>query len=297
TPCIILYKPIALVGLILPSLGLADTFDACSTSKITTCNCLTTPVKRFRSRDFTFPEPLFPCTANSCSGDTPPCCVEKGPGPFGDDQLDVIDGVVYMIEECPASGPYFGKKFDDDPITLNTKLRKWPFNSYCILSPTECWVPFDAIIATFKNLSVSLLCNTTVYVAVGISVSSKRCASGFMYFILDLKCPEICLRKCCCPALPPPPPETKSCSIGTAFGYGDGFKNLNRDPYFTPSEATLTAGISGLLIIGAGQNDISKGTKAGTWSASLTCLLYYFILHAKVNEVFPKIATCPKEAT
>ncbi|EXK26406.1 hypothetical protein FOXG_22232 [Fusarium oxysporum f. sp. lycopersici 4287] len=37
----------------------------------------------------------------------------RGEGPwtsFGDDQLDVIDGVVYMIEECPASGPYFGKK-------------------------------------------------------------------------------------------------------------------------------------------------------------------------------------------
>jgi hypothetical protein len=426
-----LYKPFALVGLLLPSLGLADTFDACSTSEITTCNCPTTPVKRFQSRDFTFPEHLFPRTANSCSGDTPPCCVEKGPGPvqvspstsktnlqcgskFGDDQLDATDGVAYTIEDCPASGPYSGEKclhiaittvaaatisdihlqVDDDPITLNTKLGKWPFNSYCTLSPTECWVPFDAIIATFENPSVSSLCDTAVYVAVGISVSSKRCASGatcfnqgtaigsgnwFMYFTLDLECPEICLRKCCCPALPPPPPETKSCSIGTAFGYGDGFKNLNGDPvgpalggsgcnrwgwYFTPSKATLTAGISGSLIVGAGQNDISKGTKAGTWSASLSgsqvnvqynlydddtnghfdlaevhvfascsaptkcapgdytyvfpsgtltgssdatysttiqvdgiCSSYYLILHAKVNEVFPKSATCPEEAT
>ncbi|KAJ0133293.1 hypothetical protein HZ326_23634 [Fusarium oxysporum f. sp. albedinis] len=426
-----LYKPFALVGLLLPSLGLADTFDACSTSEITTCNCPTTPVKRFQSRDFTFPEHLFPRTANSCSGDTPPCCVEKGPGPvqvspstsktnlqcgskFGDDQLDVTDGVAYTIEDCPASGPYSGKKclhiaittvaaatisdihlqVDDDPITLNTKLGKWPFNSYCTLGPTECWVPFDAIIATFENPSVSSLCDTAVYVAVGISVSSKRCASGatffnqgtaigsgnwFMYFTLDLECPEICLRKCCCPALPPPSPETKSCSIGTAFGYGDGFKNLNGDPvgpalggsgcnrwgwYFTPSKATLTAGISGSLIVGAGQNDIFKGTKAGTWSASLsgsqvnvqynlydddtnghfdlaevhvyascsaptkcapgdytyvfpsgtltgssdttystsiqvdgTCSSYYLILHAKVNEVFSKSATCPEEAT
>ncbi|KAL5611049.1 hypothetical protein FOBRF1_007166 [Fusarium oxysporum] len=360
---------------------------------ITTCNCPITPVKRFQSRDFTFPEHLFPRTANSCSGDTPPCCVEKGPGPvqvspstsktnlqcgskFGDDQLDVTDGVAYTIEDCPASGPYPGKKFDDDPITLNTKLGKWPFNSYCTLSPTECWVPVDAIIATFENPSVSSLCDTAVYVAVGISVSSKRCASGatcfnqgtaigsgnwFMHFTLDLKCPEICLRKCCCPALPPPPPETKSYPVCPALG-GSGCNRWGW--YFTPSKATLTAGISGSLIVGAGQNDISKDTKAGAWSTSLsgsqvnvqynlydddtnghfdlaevhvyaswsaptkcapgdytyvfpsgtltgssdttystsiqvdgTCSSYYLTLHAKVNEVFPKSATCPEEAT
>ncbi|KAF5699936.1 hypothetical protein FMUND_14546 [Fusarium mundagurra] len=166
--------------------------------------------------------------------------------------------------------------------------------------PTECWVPLDDIIAIFENLSVSSLYDTAVYVAVGISVSSKRCASGvirfnegtaigsgnwFISFTLDLECPEISLRKCCCPALAPPPLETKSCSVGTAFGYGDGFKNLNGDPvgpalggsgcnhwgwYFTLSKTTLTAGISGSLIVGAGQSDISKGTKVGIWSASLS---------------------------
>jgi hypothetical protein len=239
---------------------------------------------------------------------------------FGDDKLDVTDGVTYTIEDCPAAGPYSGEKclhvaitpasgasvagihlqVDDKPITVNTKLGQWSFNSYCTTSPSECWVPVDAIIATFENPTVASLCDTSVYVAVGIDVAGKACASSatcfnqgttigsgnwFMYFKLDLQCPDTCLSKCCCPVTPPHPPETKSCSIGTAFGYGSGFINLNGDPvgpalsgsgckrwgwYFTPTKATLTTGISGSLIVGAGQNDITKGTNVGSWSASLS---------------------------
>jgi hypothetical protein len=37
-----------------------------------------------------------------------------------------------------------------------------------------------------------------------------------------------------------------------------------------PTTAQLTAGISGPLYVGAGQNDISKAVQVGTWSAILT---------------------------
>ncbi|KAH7111939.1 hypothetical protein B0J13DRAFT_576301 [Dactylonectria estremocensis] len=322
-----------LTWLLLAGLGLTDAFETCSTTEAAACSCPASVAKRYQARAHTFPEHLFPRVDVLCSDGTPPCCVKRGPGPlqvsadtsktdlqcgtkFGDDQQDVTNGVAYTIEDCPATGPYSGQKclhiaittaagvtltdihlqVDDKPITLNTKLGTWAFNKYCTASPSECWVPVSAIIATFDP-PVTSLCATTIYVAAGISISIPGSTSGatcfnkgttigsgnwFMYFPLKLECPEICLSQCCCPSTQPP--STKLCPIGTAMGYGDGAINLNGDPvppalsgqgcnrwgwYFTPNQAALSGGIDGTLIVGAGGNVVSAGTPVGIWSATL----------------------------
>ncbi|KAG9250567.1 uncharacterized protein F5Z01DRAFT_629147 [Emericellopsis atlantica] len=321
-----------LSGLLLASLPgqVVATTGTCSGVDATTCNCPNTAVKRYQARSYTYPESLFPRTGDSCPDGTPSCCTHYGPGPlqvsedtsqadlqcgkkFGDDQQDVTNGVTYTIEDCPANGAYAGKKclhvaispaagvqvtdihlqVDDAPITLNTKLGTWAFNKYCTTNPTECWVPTDSIIATFPYPNPSSLCDRTIYVAVGVSISTAGSGSAtcfnkgttigsgnwFMYVQLNLECPEICVDQCCCPSTPPP---THTCDIGTAFGYGDDFKNLNGNPvgpavcsanrwgwYFTPTKATLSSGITGTLIVGAGGNDVDKGIPVGTWSAQL----------------------------
>jgi len=324
----------ALTWLLLASLSHADPIATCTGTEPSTCSCPVSAVKRYQARAYTFPEHLFPRVADSCPDSTPPCCLEKGPGPlkvsdgtnhadlqcgtnFGDDQQDVTNGVAYTIEDCPPNGPYAGQKclhiaitpapgvtvsgihlqVDDQKITLNTKLGTWPFNKYCTANPSECWVPTKAIIDTFDP-AVASLCDKTVHVAVGISISIPGSTSGatcfnrgtpigsgnwFMYVTLNLECPETCLRQCCCPSTPPP--STKLCFIGSAFGYGDGAINLNGNPvgpalggqgcnrwgwYFTPSQATLSAGIDGTLIVGAGNNVISNGIPVGSWSAILS---------------------------
>jgi len=311
----------------LAGLGLADTIATCLPAEAATCSCPASAVKRYQARAYTFPEHLFPRVADSCSGGTPPCCLEKGPGPLQVSDStsktnlqcgakptpqDVTNGVVYTIEDCPATGQYAGQKclhvaitpaagvtvndihlqVDDNPITLNTKLGTWAFNKYCTTAPSECWVPVDAIKETFGSSPPPSLCGKDIFVAAGISISIPGSTSGatcfnqgttigsgnwFMYYKLTFECPEICLKQCCCPSTQPP--STKICDIGTAFGYAVGAKNLNGDPvgpavcdnanrwgwYFATSQTTL----SGTLIVGAGQNDLTKGTTVGTWSATL----------------------------
>jgi hypothetical protein len=79
------------------------------------------------------------------------------------------------------------------------------------------------------------------------------------------------------------PPVTTTCEAGTAFGYRAAVngipkaftldtqsgKGCNRwGWYTTPTLAELQAGISGPLYVGAGGNDITKGTNVGTWTAT-----------------------------
>ncbi|KAI6779950.1 uncharacterized protein J7T54_000250 [Emericellopsis cladophorae] len=201
---------VVLSGLFLASLlGRVAATGTCSGADATTCNCPNTAVKRYQARSYTYPESLFPRTGESCPDGTPSCCTEYGPGPlkvsedtsqadlqcgkkFGDDQQDVTNGVTYTIKDCPANGDYAGKKclhvaispaagaqvtdihlqVDDAPITLNKKLGTWAFNKYCTTDPTECWVPTDSIIATFPYPKPSSLCDRTIYVAVGVSIST-----------------------------------------------------------------------------------------------------------------------------
>jgi hypothetical protein len=71
--------------------------------------------------------------------------------------------------------------------------------------------------------------------------------------------------------------------LGTAFGYGNSpqsptFDCQNPLPdscgrwgwFLTPTTGQLSAGISGPLYVGAGQNDINQAIQVGTWSAKLS---------------------------
>ncbi|KAM7200369.1 hypothetical protein V8F20_005346 [Naviculisporaceae sp. PSN 640] len=77
------------------------------------------------------------------------------------------------------------------------------------------------------------------------------------------------------------PPAVKTCGLGTAFGYispassttldtlsGQGCKRWGW--YSSPTLSDLQSGISGILYVGAGGNDISKAVNVGTWSATAT---------------------------
>ncbi|KAJ9646313.1 hypothetical protein H2199_002362 [Coniosporium tulheliwenetii] len=82
----------------------------------------------------------------------------------------------------------------------------------------------------------------------------------------------------------------KYCSFGTAFGYSSSNpKSLTLNSYTplpnsckrwgwytTLTTAQLSSGIGGPLYVGAGQNDISKATDVGTWSATLSGGNVYF---------------------
>ena len=74
-------------------------------------------------------------------------------------------------------------------------------------------------------------------------------------------------------------PTPTSCDYGTAFGYQDQSHSYTLDSqcllpqgcnrwgwYETPTAAELQAGISGMLYIGAGRNDLSKAVSVGSWS-------------------------------
>ncbi|KAK4237091.1 hypothetical protein C8A03DRAFT_16338 [Achaetomium macrosporum] len=77
----------------------------------------------------------------------------------------------------------------------------------------------------------------------------------------------------------PPTSTATSCSFGTAFGYQSPEKSTTLDTqsgegckrwgwYQTPTLAELQSGISGPLYVGAGNNDISKATDVGVWTAT-----------------------------
>ncbi|KXJ89962.1 hypothetical protein Micbo1qcDRAFT_226963 [Microdochium bolleyi] len=81
-----------------------------------------------------------------------------------------------------------------------------------------------------------------------------------------------------------PPPSTKTCSLGTAFGYEKPESNCQKSfPlnscssgagcnrwgwYETPTLSELQHGITGPLYVGAGGNDVSKAIYVGTWTAT-----------------------------
>ncbi|PTD06341.1 hypothetical protein FCULG_00011777 [Fusarium culmorum] len=168
----------------------------------------------------------------------------------------------------------------------------WSYTSYCVKTTGVCQVPFNKI-----GDGASALCDKKLYIAYHTSTSdgttSKTCTGDgtlipgqpgsrwWEYLTLDFTCPKTCDGWCCCEKpVTPPPPSTQVCGIGTAFGYADGAKNLNGNPvgpavcdtanrwgwYFATSETSL----SGTLIVGAGGNDLTKGTTVGTWSATIT---------------------------
>lgn len=225
----------------------SENFDTCSVDESATCQC--PAISKCRPANY-LPERFFPRTDDTCPNGSPPCCVERGPGPlkmssstsqtnlqcgqgFSDsDPQDVPNGVTYSVEDCPTSGKCLHivlsptstvtvtdihLQVDDDPITVNTGLGNWAFNSYCTESPSECWVPVSAVLDTFENPSASSLCGKTVYVAAGISISGdgggatcfnqgpriSDTGNWFMYYALELECEEdVCQRKCCCASGP-----------------------------------------------------------------------------------------------
>jgi hypothetical protein len=78
------------------------------------------------------------------------------------------------------------------------------------------------------------------------------------------------------------PPTFQTCELGTAFGYQEGDSTTldtqsgngcNRWGWFeTPTLAELQAGtgISGVLYVGAGGNNINNAINVGTWTAFAT---------------------------
>jgi hypothetical protein len=185
-----------------------------------------------------------------------------------------------------------------DPSTLPNGLGQWPFNQYCSFVGNEgnCWVPVSVVLSVLNPGSTSL-CSQDIIVAAGISIASATCfgrgtvisndappARWFMYSTVAFTCPDVCTHSCCCPYQPP----DHWCDIGTAFGYKEGSAiNFNGNPvgpaltattckrwgwYYKVPAGTLTAsgGLTGTLIVGAGGNDVNKGTPVGTFSATLS---------------------------
>lgn len=189
-----------------------------------------------------------------------------------------------------------------DPSTLPKGLGNWPFNDKCEKSGNvaDCWVPVSEVLAVLSPASTSL-CDQDIIVAAGIAISGATCfgrgtvisndsppARWFMYSTVTFTCPDVCSHSCCCPYQPPPPPD-HTCDIGTAFGYNENsaitFNKANAfGPaltantckrwgwYFNAQADTLTAAgrLTGKLIVGAGGNEVAKGTEVGTFSATLS---------------------------
>ncbi|KAH7012717.1 uncharacterized protein B0I36DRAFT_340198 [Microdochium trichocladiopsis] len=80
-----------------------------------------------------------------------------------------------------------------------------------------------------------------------------------------------------------PPPSLQTCGFGTAFGYQNPVGGVPKSTtlntqsgqgcnrwgwYETPTVAELQGGISGLLYVGAGGNDITKAVDVGIWVAT-----------------------------
>ncbi|KAK4095844.1 hypothetical protein N658DRAFT_403318, partial [Parathielavia hyrcaniae] len=101
-------------------------------------------------------------------------------------------------------------------------------------------------------------------------------------FEMQYRC-TTCVNESTCPPPgeeePPtdPPPTGAICEAGTAFGYLPGWsvplntqsgQGCKRWGWYQPvTRGELQAGLSGPLIMGAGQNDVSKGKNVGTWTA------------------------------
>lgn len=113
-----------------------------------------------------------------------------------------------------------------------------------------------------------------------------------LYTRVSFTCPDICTHSCCCPP-PPPPPQYHWCDIGTVFGYKPDTPNFNGKPvgpalaattckrwgwYFNVPSTTLTtgSGLTGTVIVGAGGNDVTKGTPVGAFSAKLSGTSFTF---------------------
>jgi len=192
-----------------------------------------------------------------------------------------------------------------DVSTIPTGLGQWPLSKqpsqYCSFSGNvgNCWVPVSVVLAVLNPPSDSL-CGQDIIVAAGIAVDdpsgSPTCfaqgtviGSGtgrwFSYTTVTFTCPDICTHSCCCPTTPPPPPPGHWCDIGTAFGYKPGTPNFNGNPvgpaisattckrwgwYFIVPTSTLSGGITGDLLVGAGGNDVTKATDVGSFTATLS---------------------------
>jgi len=209
------------------------------------------------------------------------------------DDLDK-DTCILKISSTPASSikdthleistsPWTADNYPDQAPS------KWSYTSYCVAKTGVCQVPLN------KIGGASALCDKPLYIAYHAATSEGKTCTGdgslipgqpgkrwWEYLTLDFKCPKVCDGWCCCekPVVEPPPTETKVCDIGTAFGYGTGAKTLNGDDggsavcknanrwgwYFETSATSL----SGKLIVGAGGNDLEKGTVVGTWSSEKT---------------------------
>ncbi|KAK0648434.1 hypothetical protein B0T16DRAFT_408191 [Cercophora newfieldiana] len=82
------------------------------------------------------------------------------------------------------------------------------------------------------------------------------------------------------PSSSTPPPPQRTCGLGTAFGYAaNDFTTLNTQSgngcnrwgwFFTPTLAELqaTGGVSGILYVGAGNNNINNAVNVGTFTAT-----------------------------
>ncbi|KAK4169549.1 hypothetical protein QBC43DRAFT_199553 [Cladorrhinum sp. PSN259] len=190
-----------------------------------------------------------------------------------------------------------------DPNALPNGLGNWPQNEFCSFSGNEgnCWVPVSTVLSVLNPTSTSL-CGQDIIVAAGISINGATCFNRgsligdpskqggrwFMYTTVSFTCPDVCTHSCCCPPPPPPPPQEHWCELGTAFGYkADSAINFNGSPigpaltantckrwgwYYSVPSSIFTApdSLTGTLIVGAGGNDVSKGTPVGTFSATLS---------------------------
>lgn len=209
------------------------------------------------------------------------------------DDLDGEDTCILKVSSTPAG------TITDTHLEISTSAwtgteypgnapASWTYTSYCDKTTGVCQVPFKKI-----KGGVSTLCDKKLYIAYHASTTdgttSKTCTgdgtlipgqSGkrwWEYLTLDFICPQTCVDWCCCeqPEQPEPPkPSTKTCGMGTAFGYANGAKNLNGLAacdanrwgwYFATSQTSL----NGKLIVGAGGNDLTKGTPVGTWSSEV----------------------------
>lgn len=185
-------------------------------------------------------------------------------------------------------------QIDDVPIT-NSAPGQFSFNSYCSITnlgmTADCWVPVSKVLGVFTPPATTL-CDKDIWVAAHATITDGNTCWGAgapivqtaknwaMNFKVSFTCPPVCTKSCCCPEITPP---TKECEFGTAFAYNaicplDGSTACNWylnqlgctrwGWYFGLSQAQVDSGFTAELIVGAGQNDVTKGTHVGTASIS-----------------------------
>jgi hypothetical protein len=180
-----------------------------------------------------------------------------------------------------------------------------PIN-YCKLTNGDmtayCDVSLDDLSSIFLN--GANLCTSSLWVVAHVSypssdgpppVNGNTCygqglpvgsANWAMQFKIFFSCTTDCIKQCCCPA----PVSDVWCPIGTAYGY-------NSDVAIPENTLTLTTcnhwgwylkiatlPLSGTLYVGAGQNDISKGTDVGTFTITASGVQYTFSSDYKATE-------------